>query len=606
MKTTALAALTTVLGLALAAPAGAAEDPERNGAAPTGWHWWHGQTPAQIDQREEDAGERVISISPDNSWATRFSVALVRNEGSYARDGGWFHDKTGGQVLALTKEEGRRLVDLEPYWRLGAGVRFAGVTVANKGEAKKSWRWNYDLTAAQVKADIDEYKLRLIDLSAYQDGGKRRFAYVAVRNKGEDARAWWWYHGVSREFVQARAEEHKARVVDIGRDGAGKVAAVLVRNKSVFSTHAAGVTATELSRHLASNGMRITSLERNGGRFWATMIDNAEPESGRVRSIIRSGLWRDTWFGAFSKRVGGKTYVGLAHNDLYQPMSVLKLVPYLYAMDQIDMNKAGFGDLIVSESPKGQDDQHVCPGQVGERTRHANDTLKDVLQRAMWQSQGRAHESLLNRWTPEAITARMHQLGLSRTTIHYGCQHPGKNLWLSNRTTLSDMGELFEGVDVGSFFPKQGAKIRKAFYDNMGSGVPNSLRAVVASEAALAGKSAILEDFMSKVSFHSKGGGVTWGVEDGVWRYGRALSYRLTLPFKGTPVRRGAGPEKRAFIGGFFADGIEGPCDEWPLKTEPSSVDAACRKWGKTMDAAWDAATAEPQRLPIREALATW
>ena len=39
--------------------------------------------------------------------------------------------------------------------------------------------------------------------------------------------------------------------------------------------------------------------------------------------------------------------------------------------------------------------------------------------------------------------------------MYYGCKHSGKPDWLSNRTTLTDMGELFEGVDTKAFFPQQ-------------------------------------------------------------------------------------------------------------------------------------------------------
>ena len=234
MRHSAIVALGAAVALISAGQATAAEDPERNASTPTGWHWWGGQTPAQLEQREEDAGERVISINADDKYGNRFSAALVNNSGPYARAGDWFHDKTADEVVALTKGKKRRLVDLEPYAAFGK-TRFAGVTVPNTGASGKGWRWNFDLSAKDVKDEINTHKIRLTDLSVYKEFGQRRFAYVGIKNKGEDARKWWWYHDVSPDFVKAKAKEHKARLVDIERHGSKTQTVVMVRNEGVFS-----------------------------------------------------------------------------------------------------------------------------------------------------------------------------------------------------------------------------------------------------------------------------------------------------------------------------------------------------------------------------------
>ena len=61
--------------------AAAVLDPERNATIPTGWHFWVGQTKAQIDKRAKKAGERVVDVNVDSVSPLRFSAVLVRNTG---------------------------------------------------------------------------------------------------------------------------------------------------------------------------------------------------------------------------------------------------------------------------------------------------------------------------------------------------------------------------------------------------------------------------------------------------------------------------------------------------------------------------------------------
>ena len=595
-----LAALGAVL--AAAAPAGAAEDPERNTAAPTGWHWLFDRSPADIERLERDAGARVISIDSDGGG--RFSAALVDNSGPYRRKGRWFHAKSVDQLAAFTRK--RRLIDLEPYVESGK-LRFAGVTVPNSGASGKGWWWNVGLTAAGVKQDIDRHGIRLVDLAVYEQGGERRFAYVGIKNEGEDARGWWWYHDVSPAFVQRKAEEHGARLVDIERHRSNTLTVVMVRNAGLFSRHVYNASLDYLSKYVQSQGVRVTDIERHGDRYWATMIDNVDRETGRIRSLLRASPYRFGYFGAYSKRVGGRTYVGLAHRARYQPLSVLKLVPHLYAMDLLDRGRASLDDTISWRSPRGEPDAEPCFA-AGTPTSVYSDSLRGVLTRGLWESLGRAHESLLDEYTPETITARMHSsdIGLESTDIYYGCPHAGKKDWYSNRTTLTDMGELFEGVDTKRYFRNDWKRTSDEFYGLMADWSTAPLRTVVADEAARAGKSSVVDDFMKSVTVNGKGGGGDFGSDAEGWKVGRALSYRVTLPFRAP--RRG-GPRAtvvKSFVGGFFVNDTLGPCKEYIAVTYPDTVSASCRAYAKEMGDTFAELTGELQRLPIREALASW
>src|SRR5262245_44106199 len=164
--------------MAGAAQATAAVDPERNATTPTGWHWVTNTTEAKLRKFAADHGERVISINHEPPIG-RLTAALVRNKGPYQRNGDFFVGKSPKQVIALTKKKGRRLIDLEPYQVMpGSKTRFDGVTVPNSGASGKGWWWNYDLTPDQVTADINEHKIRLVDLASYERNGSRRYAYV--------------------------------------------------------------------------------------------------------------------------------------------------------------------------------------------------------------------------------------------------------------------------------------------------------------------------------------------------------------------------------------------------------------------------------------------
>jgi hypothetical protein len=594
--------LTLLVFLLGAGSAMAAVDPERNASTPTGWHWWRGQSAAQLDQRAEDNGERVVSISVDDPVTERFTAALVRNTGVYQRDGDWFFDKTRDQVVALTQGQDRRLIDLEPYVRLGK-LRFAGVTVPNTGTSGKGWWWNYDLSAGQVKADINQHKIRLVDLDVYERNGKRRFAYVGIKNTGEDAKAWWWYFNVTPDFVQRKAEEHGARLIDIERHKQGRLTVVMVRNdEHMFTRHAYGVTQGWLNNYVQSQGVRITDLRRIGDRYYATMNDNVDAETGRIRSIILASPYSTGYFGAFAKKVGGPTYVGLAHGAKYQPMSTMKLVPHLYVMDLLDktpglldkpneINWSYFGDDVENE---------WCPDS-GQTKQTKKTTLRDTLTQGLGISLNTAHEALLNKYTPEAITARMHDpdIGLNDTDMYYGCQWPGKKDWTSSRTTLTNMGRLFEDVDLKKVFPQHWQSTRDEFYGLMANWSTGAFKAVVADEAAKAGKSSVVDSFMSYVEIKGKGGGVNGSLD------GRSLSYRVTIPvkvrFRGAPITL-----KQSHVGGFFVNDMPEVCNEDVAKKDWDGQTAACLQYVTGIDNVFSTLTGEMHRTAIREALKTW
>jgi hypothetical protein len=593
----------------------AVQDPERNAAVPTGWHVWIRQSKADIDQLALNAGERVVNVQVASTSPLLFTAVMVKNIGPYARTGGWSYGSEADVTNKLNAEQAR-LIDLEPY-TVNGQRRFAYVWVKNTSDAAKGWHWNYDLTLDGVTDEINKYGVRLIDLDTYVVNGQRRYSYIGIANQGVDGRAWWWYPDVTPQFVQQKVQENHARLIDIERPSAGLMTVIMERNdENAYSRHVYDYTLRDLLRFQASNSLRIIDLEeyvKNGNvRYAASLIENATPENQRIRGIWRSSTMAnapsgsDAWFGIYAKEVGGPVDVGLAQSMTFQPLSVLKLAPHLYVMDLLnkdaDLSLLDDANGISWTALKGKPDDIYCPYHDGNvPTQVYSDTLRNTLTRGLGESLNRAHEALVNKYGSDAINTRVHQLGLANTNVYPGCQQlPGVKDWTFNTSTLTDLGKLFEGVDTKGFFPHHWDKVSTEFYSLMADWDLASIRAVVADEATKAGKSAIVNAFMSHVTLNGKGGGTLVPQADGTWQGGRSFFGRLELPFV-------TGPNKaftiKTFVGGYFVDNFTAPCNE---DTAAKSPDVNCRNWKTKQDAAYALLGSEPYRLAIRKALTTW
>lgn len=596
-----LASALTLLAVLL--PAGAAQsavqDPERNSITPAGWAWYHGQTAKEINAIRAK-GMRLIEIEVQKTKPYRFAASFVRNEGVHERpQAGWYYDKSASELEKLTP--GRRFVDIETYKKDGKR-RFAVATIRNKGEAFKEWWWNYDLSQKQVKADIDKHGIRLVDLNAYEMKGKRRYSYVGIKNHGVDARAWWVYYRVKEQEMLDLARENQARIIDVERLSKKLHTVVMVDSRGEYSV-TGDFTAQQLEQTAASRGSRIIELEKTGDRWVAVLLDNSDAETDRIRDYIEASPYAAGYFGAYSKAVDGRVYVGLAHDSPYQPMSVMKLVPFLYVLDRVDRGLSKLEDELTWQRPPGMPDD-PCPGDGPSETFSTD--LGSVLDRAMKISLNRAHETLLDEFKPHAITSfvRGDAIGMKSTRMYYGCPGKTKKDWTSSRTTLADMGRLFEGVDSRRFFKHQWDDTSALFYDilvNWGDdpeSPDNWYRDVVADEAAKLGKSAFVDQFLEGMQVDGKGGSLELYEGDpaeGTAQVPRAFSFRALLPFPGWP-------DGRPFVGGFFASPLTGVCVE--ADWEPNWWTSRCRAFRDQMKATFEGLTAELLRVPIREALA--
>lgn len=626
MKTLSIAIL-TVLSSALAlAPAGAAVlDPERESSLPTAWHWEASRNATQLDTLRA-RGERIVDLEPSPTTANTFDAVLVSNSGDYHRTDAWQPNLTAAGVETY-RTRGYRAIDLEPFTSPTGERRFAATFVRNTGDAQKTWDWGYDLTGAQVSAAITRLRLRIIDLDAYTVDGALRYSYVGIANTGVDAKGWWWWYNVSAAFLDQQIRQLGGRLIDIERQDNGNYSAVMIEGDGPGWWWGYNATQQWMEDLLELTSSRLISLESytvgSERRYAFVAVDNANPETQRLRGLIDQ-TYDNPAFGNAVKRgfvvkeVGGPTHAALAANLSFQPLSTLKLLPYLHAWIEIDHGNASLGGPLFWVEAKSDDpatpwDERkyqscLAPGPT---TQLGAAPFADALPTMMWESHGRTLDSFLSLYGPDNITNRAHQLGLTHTEMHFGCAQPGDPVpWAKNRTTLYDLAELFRGVEQLDFVSQPAT--RDAFFANMinldydgaaytspitgattGPYNIQALREIVKREAGPA-KQADVEPFLQGIIERGKGG--SGGPSSAEFGFSDFLHVTL-------PVYQGGQIVPKTYSVGWFVYGLSEP----PGCPESMAWDnGPCQAIWTPEYAALDTFRLELLAEPIRQALATW
>lgn len=587
----AAALLPVIAGLAFAAsPAtadAAAPDPERNATTPTGWHWYYGLSEAQVKQRYEADGDRIVDVEVESASPYRFAVATVRNSGAYARGWYWYYGLSADQLSAKLNENNGRLIDIETYV-VGGQRRFAAVMVVNSGEAAKNWHWYYGQSASKLKARLKEHSSRLVDLESYSSGGTTKYAAVMIRNSGVDKSGWWFWRNVKLSTVQSSAKDNNARTFSLDRLPNGRYNAIQIKRKGEFSAYEINVDARRAGDFVSQNGGRIVDLDSYtvGGkrRFTVVINDNADSFNARVRSLARaSEKLRAARYGMWVKQVGGPASISLGSDRVFEPASVMKTLHHLYVHRRLEGNPpenlnaivqfptcppaGGTGECSGSKAPKD-----ICPTRTGV-TATGSMTLDNGDRQMMAVSDNRTTFAIEQRYGRTTLNNYAAAIGAANTRINHnvGCWNT------ENQTTLADLARMIEGASSGSLLPT--ASIRNRFFDTMiqASSVPGDLQTLIGQEAALAGKASIKSSFVANTVYRGKGGSYNGGE-----RAVRAGFGRILLPFK-----VGGQVQQRAFSYGHFYN-----CDD-------------CRNDAATGDA-YGKAAIEKFRPAVRAAVASW
>jgi hypothetical protein len=201
-------------------------------------------------------------------------------------------------------------------------------------------------------------------------------------------------------------------------------------------------------------------------------------------------------------------------------------------------------------------------------------------------SDNRMTRGILEKYTKASMLSYGTSLGLTSTAINHNIGCPTDTT--HNRTTLSDLGKVYEafqaGTVTGSSTWKTQFRSRMLNQSNF-SGFKNAICPVVNAEATSLGKSSA-----TATSFCNA---MTWIAKGGSYQYGSALPYKVSrdnVSLTGVPYKSSGVVAPRYFVFGEYVDGT----------TINSSTEST------TVDNARGKLYPEALRPYIRAALATW
>ena len=214
----------SMIGLASAPPAWGADDNENS--TPTAWWFYSGQTATQVSNTITKYNARIINIKADVSTNT-YTVTYVKNTGTYAK-AWWWYAGIDASTLAqnLTANNGR-LISLQAYDTGGGNIRFAVAMVANTGADAKAWWYYYGVTPTDIGNLTAANNARLTNLESYVSNGQTHYAVIMIANTGTDAKGWWWYYNASTQTIGNSVSSNNARLLDLTSAGSGNFNAVL-------------------------------------------------------------------------------------------------------------------------------------------------------------------------------------------------------------------------------------------------------------------------------------------------------------------------------------------------------------------------------------------
>lgn len=602
-------------------------DPDRMLAEPIGWSYWFSHTSSDLKNVNPEI-ERLSDIELIDTGV--YDEVRVRNAGSFQRDGQQLlEDHSVYDMAVALSEGGLRITDLEVSVA-DSPPRFTLLAVPNKGEAEKDWMVRWDYEESWVLPEVQEADMRLVDIESYEVEGRRLYAFVAILNAGEDYRDWQWYPRLSASDLGTQLETTGMRLLDIDNVGTDRFTAIAVDNsEGYYWWWGVGVSAKQIERAVATTGARLIDLEsyveRGVAKHAFISLDNANRESRRLwnlsEQVFDHPAFGDAEYrGFYVKKVSGPVIADIAGHLPFQPMSVLKLLPYLYAWMEINSLNASLTQSTVSweqaltDNPATVDFDETLDANclVGSNIPYGLGIInwEPALQTMMWESHNRTLDAFLNLFTPSAITQRMQQIGMTQTVMHYGCDQPNDPApWLKNRSTLADIHKLWESVDTFQAITQPA--LRDMFLSHMinidstgpsytspitgrTSGGPDNntgfLWSIIQQEAGA--NQAAVQPFYEQVVIQSKGGGLSSGSPE----YGYAFSHHVILPFK----VNGLITPKTYTIGAFIFGLTEPPgCpDDSEVPSCEMLWDAEWQDWGTLVR--------ELYRVPIAQALATW
>ncbi|MEN8007066.1 MAG: serine hydrolase [Candidatus Krumholzibacteriota bacterium] len=434
--------------LLLPAFADATIDPERIEDAQTGWYYLSNVTEAQITNLVNTEGARLIDIEIFSTSPLRFTAAFVRNSGVYASGWWWYYGQTIADINLHLAENNARLIDIERYTFDGV-ERFAAVMVPNTGAQAKAWWWYVGITTADITAFINTNGGRLVDIESYDVGGVQRYAVIMLKNTGEDAAGWAWFFNTDLPTLQNYMTDNNMRLLEFEvRDPAApRFDAVLISNtyqppKTWWWYY--NVPFSELIELANQAGSRIVDIDHyqidGQDRYNIVMLNNSSDLTVEMAQILEWGSDGDT--GVYLREISGPTLASLQPDFQFKAASTMKAVYHLHTMRDVmagNINLAAPINYSINYSGS-------CPIGGAPTT---TQSLQEVLRRMMVNSDNAATKAISDMYGFPAITNTAQNIaGMSSTSANHTLGCGADAIANPNTLTLRDAGELYDRIET--------------------------------------------------------------------------------------------------------------------------------------------------------------
>lgn len=473
---------------------------DRRKMTPTAWWWLTGATPAQVAAKVNE-GYRIFDLEVERASPLRLSAVLVRNSGEYASGWWWYYGQSAAQVSQLISQNQARIIDIESYYINGQKL-FAVVMLPNSGATAKSWWYYHGITFSQVADKVRLHRGRLLDIDRYVVSGSIRYNVVIIPNSGSDAKAWWYYSGLSAAGVASRLSTNNARLTDIEVYSSSqglRFNVIMERLEGETWWWYYGLSSSQVNALTAQNGARLIDVESYntsaGKRYAVIMLRNVNDLTNTMRAYLASNQSGGA-YGLYLKPVNGGALAALQQGYVFEPASTIKALHNVHAIRQVELGN------ISLNSPVGwfQDLNGSCPVDSSP----AIGSLQTGLNAMMKNSDNRWTQAMRVRFGEANINATAQALGMTSTLLRHriGCAGGSDGaINEPNRLTLVDITRLYDQVANG-YLGSQ----RQNFYNRMLTG-RGYIDTVINQEAAKLGLSATtISNFKSYIRTAAKAG----------------------------------------------------------------------------------------------------
>jgi len=270
---------------------------ERISGERTGWWLFTNASAETINSAADEHAARITDLEVTSVSPLRFSACLVKNRGAYASDWWWYSGIDGDRVSELLDELKARIIDLEAYYVEGK-LRFAVILVPNTGSQAKAWWWYYGVSADTLSDLIVQHDAHLVDLEVLTKSGQQRYAAVMIRNTEDDEDSWSWHTGISPGDLSDIFSSQPVRILDLEWMSDGGFAVILFRPRSESWTWWwwFGLDRSDVTEVVNLTGGRIVDVEhytQSGFERYAVVLTGSTP-SGEETATVRQTA-RDTY-----------------------------------------------------------------------------------------------------------------------------------------------------------------------------------------------------------------------------------------------------------------------------------------------------------------------